>query len=159
RRVVNPTHILETRLENNGKVILATSSLTDIATGRVIRELKGDYSPGDAQVMTKALIATVTRALDLRSSVSKELISAAAYPDYIQGIALLQRDDHSADEAIPFFNKSIESDSRSALPYAGMAEAELQKFTNSYGSAWLERAKQTISKAKSLNSDAVPVLL
>jgi serine/threonine protein kinase/Flp pilus assembly protein TadD len=158
-RILSPTHVLETRLENNGTVILAFASLIDTGTGRTIRDLKGDYAFSDAQVLTKALIATVTRALDLRSDISKELVSAAAYPDFIQGMALLQRDRRSADEAIPFFDKALAIDGRSALPYAARAEAEVDKYTNSYGSQWLDRAKQTIAKAKSLNADAVPVLL
>ncbi len=158
-RILNPTHVLETRLENNGTVILASAALIDTGTGRTIRDLKGDYAFSDAQVLTKALIATVTRALDLHSNISKELVSAAAYPDYIQGIALLQRDRRSSDEAITFFDKAVAIDGRSALPYAARAEAELDKYSHSYGNQWLDRAKQTISKAKSLNADAVPVLL
>jgi serine/threonine protein kinase len=158
-RILNPTHVLETRLENNGTVILASAALIDTGTGRTIRDLKGDYALSDAQVLTKALIATVTRALDLHSNISKELVSAAAYPDYIQGMALLQRDRRSSDEAITFFDKAVAIDGRSALPYAARAEAELDKYSNSYGNQWLDRAKQTIAKAKSLNADAVPVLL
>ncbi len=157
-RILNPTHVLETRLENNGTVILAFASLIDTGTGRTIRDLKGDYAFGDVQVLTKALIATVTRALDLHSDISKELVSAAAYPDYIQGIALLG-ERRSADDAITFFDKALAIDGRSALPYAARAEAELDKYSDSYGSQWLDRAKQTIAKAKSLNADAVPVLL
>jgi eukaryotic-like serine/threonine-protein kinase len=158
-RILNPTHVLETRLENNGTLILASAALIDTATGRTIRDLKGEYAFGDAQVLTKALIAIVTRALDLHSNIPKELVSAAAYPDYIQGIALSQRDRRSADEAITFFDKALAIDALSALPYAARAEAELDKYLNSYGNQWLDRAKQTIAKAKSLNADAVPVLL
>lgn len=159
KSLLNPTHILETRLENSGPVIVASAELIDVSSGRVVRELKGDYAPGDAQILTKALIATVTRALNLRSSISKELISAAAYSSYVQGVALLQRDLHSADEAMPFFGKASEIDPGSALPYAGMAEAELQKFSTNYGGSWLERAQRTVAKAKSLNPDSVAVLL
>lgn len=159
KSLLNPTHVLETRLENSGQVIVASAELIDVSSGRVVRELKGDYAPGDTQILTKALIATVTRALDLRSSISKEPISAAAYSPYVQGIALLQRDTHSADQAILFLRKASEIDPRSALPLAGIAEAELQKFSTNYGGSWLERAERTVAKAKSLNPDSVAVLL
>jgi tetratricopeptide (TPR) repeat protein len=83
----------------------------------------------------------------------------AAYPSYIQGIGLLRRDQASAGEAIPFFDQAIALDPRSALPYAGLAEAQLQLFQRGFGREWLERAGQTVAKAQSLNADVVPVLL
>jgi len=42
------------------------------------------------------------------------VLAAAAYADYVQGISLLRRDDVSADEAMPFFQKAIEQDPGSA---------------------------------------------
>jgi serine/threonine protein kinase/tetratricopeptide (TPR) repeat protein len=159
KSVLNATHVLEMRIQNSGKVILASAAVLDMSSGRAIRELKGDYSVDDTPLLTKALIATVTGALGLRSGISKELVSASAYPFYVQGIALVQRDGDSADQAIPYFRKAIEIDSRSALPYAGLAEAQLQKFSSGYGRQWLEQAQQAITKAKSLNADSVPVLL
>ena len=50
-------------------------------------------------------------------------------------------------------------DPRSALPYAGLAEAQLQLFQRDFGREWLQRAEQTVTKAQSLNADLVPVLL
>jgi tetratricopeptide (TPR) repeat protein len=110
--------------------------------------------------MAKALTATVTRAFHLRSGVLAESVSPAAYRDYIQGLALIRGTDPNAgDKAIPFFNKAIELDPRSALPYAGLAEAQLWNFEKPGVRQWLDSAGDTIAKAKSLNPDSAHVLL
>jgi len=71
----------------------------------------------------------------------------------------MSRDTRSADEAIPYFNKASEIDPQSALPYAGLAEAQIQNYQRGKGSNWLELAAANVARAKSINPDAVPVLL
>jgi serine/threonine protein kinase/tetratricopeptide (TPR) repeat protein len=153
------THILRTRLKNSGAQITVLASVIDTTSGHALQELKGAYSPGDVAVLAKALTATVTSAFHLQAGVPKELVAAPAYPHYVQGINLLRRDPVSADEAIPLFQKAIELDARSALPYAGLAEAQLQKFERNYGRSWLDLAGESVAKAQSLNADSAPVLL
>src|SRR6516164_1029741 len=158
KTVLTATHVLRTRMRNSGGRILVAAAVIDAGSGNALQELKGTYSTSDISVLAKALSATVTGAFRLRARVSMELVAAAAYPAYIQGINLLRRDRASADEAIPFFQKAIELDPRSALPYAGLAEAEVQKFQRGYGTEWLDRAAELVAKAQSLNSDSAPVL-
>jgi superkiller protein 3 len=157
--VLGATHVLRTRFRNSGTQIVAFASIADVSSGQVLRELHGTYSSKDTALLAKALIATTTGAFGLRTGVPQESVSSAAYPSYVQGLALMSRDNHSADEAIPFFNKAIEIDPLSALPYAGLAEAQMQKYDRREGGKWLELAAANITKAKSINPDAVPVLL
>jgi tetratricopeptide (TPR) repeat protein len=153
------THVLRTHLRNSGSGFSVLASVIDTGTGRPLQELRGYYSGNDIPVLAKALTATVTGAFHLRLGVPLELVSAAAYPFYIQGINLLRRDQVSADEAIPLLERACKLDPRSALTYAGMAEADLQKFQRGYGQRWLDLAAESVAKAQSLNSDSAAVLL
>ncbi len=159
RTVLSATHVLSTRIRNSNGQLTMLASLVDTGSGSALQSINGTYSAADTPVVAKALAAMVTSAFHLRSSTPKESVAAAAYPSYIQGMGLLRRDSLSAGEAIPFFDQAIVLDPRSALPYAGLAEAQLQQFERDFGREWLERAGQTIAKAQSLNADAVPVLL
>ena len=158
KAALGATHVLKTRLSHSGTMILASAGLYDTGSGRAVRELKGSYPADDLQVFAKALTATVTGGLGLRSVVL-DVVAAAAYPYYIQGIALVQRDQVSADQAIPLFRKAIELDAQSALPLAGLAEAQIQKAIEGFGKEWLDRAGSTLAQAKRLNPDSAPVLL
>ena len=159
KAVLTATHVLRTRIRNSGSQMTVEASVIETNANLTFQELHGAYHPDDVALVAKALTATVTGAFRLRARVPMEVLSAAAYPSYVQGLNLLRRDDVSADEAMPFFQKAIAQEPRSALPYAGLAEAQLQKSARGYGTEWLERATQSLAKAQSLNGDAAPVLL
>jgi serine/threonine protein kinase/tetratricopeptide (TPR) repeat protein len=159
KSVLGATHVLRTRLWSSGVQIAALASIVDLSSGQIVREMHGTYATSDTALLAKALTATVTGAFGLRSGVPQESVSGPAYPVYVQGLTLMLRDKRSANEAIPFFNKAIEIDPKSALPYAGLAEAQIQKYQRGDGRQWLDKAMANIAKAKSINPDAVPVLL
>ncbi|MDQ2901635.1 MAG: tetratricopeptide repeat protein, partial [Acidobacteriota bacterium] len=160
RKSLGATHVLDTRVHASGAVVTANASLIDLQSGRTMRQLQGSYAVNDSQALAKALVATVTEAFHLPGIAAKESVSAAAHPYYVQGIELLRRDNTgNADRALPLFEKAITLDSRSALPYAGLAEAQLEKFIKGDGPSWLDRAESSAAKAKSINADSVPVLL
>lgn len=159
KSVLGATHILSTRLHLSGSHIAATARLTDAASGQALRELRGEYPATDAALLAKALTATVTRNFGLRTNATQETVSPAAYPHYAQGLALLQRDTQSAAEAIPHFRKAIELDPRSALPWARLAQAQVQLFAQMRDQQALTDAGASLATAKSINPDSVPVLL
>jgi serine/threonine protein kinase/tetratricopeptide (TPR) repeat protein len=160
KSMLGATHALETRLRRSGQTIVAAATLSDLASGRTLgQSLNGTYDAGDAAGLAKAILATVTGALQLRSRVPKESVSTAAYADYVQGIELLRQDAYNADKAIPSFEKAIQLDQRSALPYAGLADAQIQKFDKREGPKWLEMAAANVARAEAINADSVPVLL
>src|SRR5882672_11121949 len=55
--------------------------------------------------------------------------------------------------------QAIQFDAKSAIPYAGLAEAQISRFIRGDGARWLDASGASIDKAKSLNADSVPVLL
>src|ERR1035438_183514 len=158
KSMLGATHVLETRLRRSGATIVAAATLTDLASGRTLGQpLNGTYAAGDPAALAKAILATVTGAFQLHSRVPKESVATAAYPPYIQGMELLQQDD--SDKAIPYFEKAIELDPRSALPYAGLADAQIKKFDRDEGPKWLDMAAGNLARAEAINADSVPVLL
>ena len=159
KNILGATHVLRTRLNRSGSSIRAEVSVTELTSGRTLGELNGDYPSNDAPALAKAILATATRALQLRTGVPKESVSAPAYPYYTQAIGLLRQDSYNALQTIPLFEKAIVLDPRSALPYAGLAEAQQQVFTNSGDRKFLELAGVNVAKANTINTDSVPVLL
>ena len=158
-KILGATHLLDTRIHLTGASVVASAQLLDLQSGRAIRQFQGTYATGSPAALSKALVSTVTEAFRL-PPVTEELIAPPAYPFYSEGMELLRKDNRAnADPAIPLFNKAIELDPQSALPYAGLAEAQLQKFIRGDGAEWLEQADAAASKARSLNADSVPVLL
>jgi tetratricopeptide (TPR) repeat protein/TolB-like protein len=160
RRSLGATHVLQVRVRSGAGTMTTNASLIDTRSGGTIRQLQGTYAAADAPILAKALVATVTEAFRLPSSAPRESVAPSAYPYYVQGIDLLRADDAAnADRAAAFLAKAIELDPRSALPYAGLAEAQIQKADRGDGSKWLDEAQATVAKAVSINPDSIPVLL
>jgi tetratricopeptide (TPR) repeat protein len=158
RAALGATHVLETHVRASGGTISTTALLSDLQSGRTMVRLSGAYGARDTAALAKALVATVTGAFQLPAA--KELVSAAAYPYYAQGVELLRQDNlKNADKAIPLFAQAIGIDPGSALPYAGLAQAQAQRFIRGDGSQWLDLAEATAAKAGGIHPDSVPVLL
>lgn len=160
RTSLGATHVLQVRVRSVAGTMTTSASLIDTRSGSTIRQLQGSYGAGDAPILAKALVATVTEAFRLPSNAPRETVAPAAYPYYVQGIDLLRADDAAnADRAAELLIKAIELDPRSALPYAGLAEAQIQKADRGDGAKWLDEAQTTVAKAVSINPDSIPVLL
>jgi tetratricopeptide (TPR) repeat protein len=159
RSILGATHVLKTRLTGERGQIAAEAELVELESGNAVRVLKSAYPAGDTAALAKALIGTVAVGLNLTSRAAREPVAAAAYPAYIQGLDTLRQDPLRAKEAIPFLERAIALDSRSALPYAALASAQTQKFRNGDGRQWLDRAAEAAAKAAGINPDSVQVLL
>ena len=110
--------------------------------------------------MAKAIVAIVSGAFQLRNAVPRETVSGPAYAPYVQGLDFLRQDaTANAEKAIPYFEQAIQFDPKSALPYAALAEAQTARFNRGDGSQWLELAGTSLERARSINSDSVPVLV
>ncbi len=159
RSILGATHALKTRLTGTGGEIAAEAELVDLESGNTLRALNSVYPAGNTAVLAKALIGTVTVGLNLKPRVPQEPVADAAYPDYIQGLNRLQQDVRKADEAIPFLERAAALDARSALPYAALAAAEMQRFRNGDGRQWLDQAAEAARRATGINPDSVQALL
>jgi tetratricopeptide (TPR) repeat protein len=105
-----------------------------------------------------ALAGFVTGTLHL-SPLQISALNAAARADYDAGTALL-RSTTTYDAAIGAFERSVSVDPDSALPYAGLAEAEWAKqslapITND--TEWLLRASRHLAEAQRRNPDLARV--
>lgn len=153
------THVMRISVRSDGAHIETTSVVVDAGSGETLRELRGEYGANDQARLARALLATVTGAFRLRSGVPRESVATPAYADYVQGVALMRRDRPDADGAIGFFRRAATLDPQSALPWAGLAEADIQKFRSGAGPHWLDDAEVNAAKARSINSDAPAVAL
>ena len=159
RSVLGATHVLRARMHESGGSTSVSASLLDLASGREIAQLNETYAASETPAIAKAILATATGAFHL-SAAPKESVSGAAYAPYVEGIELLRRDNiANAGTCIPYFENAIRLDPNSALPYAGLAEAQIQRFLRSDGPQWLDLASASIDRAKKINPDSVPVLL
>jgi tetratricopeptide (TPR) repeat protein len=157
RANLGATHVLTTTLHRKGDQVQAEASLVDVGSNVIVGNLKSSYRLTEPQSVSKALLATITGALHLKPTLAPESVNAAASADYMQGVALLRFD--KWDEALPYLQRANQLDPQSALPYAGLAEAELQKFRHGQGRKWLDDAEPLVERAVSINPDSVPVLL
>ncbi len=157
KAALGATHALKIDLLNAGQQVTVDSAIVDAGTGDVLGRFHHVYAPREVSVLAKALTAAVTGTFHMRAR--PDTVSADAYPPYIQGINLLRRDPISADQAIPFLEEAIRRDPTAADPYAGLAEAQIQKSQRGGGPEYLDRAGQNVAKAESLNPDSVKVLL
>ncbi len=159
RKVFGATHVLQVRLRPAGSQVFMEASVADLDSGRSIANVQGTYPAGRGAEIAKAILATVTGAFQLQVA-PKESVSGAAYVPYVQAMDLLRQDAlGNAEKAIPLFEQAIQLDPQSALPYAGLAEAQIERYLHLDGSAWLDAAEVSVAKAKGINSDSVRVLL
>jgi tetratricopeptide (TPR) repeat protein len=119
--------------------------------------LSGTYPSRDPQTITTALVGVVTEAFRLPLGSSDELVSGPAGASYAKGIGLLREASTNSAQAISYFQHAISLNPWSALPYAGLAEAQLRLFETE-GGHWLDAARDSVARAKRLNAAAVPVL-
>ena len=159
RSVLGATHALDTRMTTEGADVAVKTSLIDLQTGRTLRELTARYPSDDSQLVTRALVGMVTEAFRLPPARgADDALEGAAGTAYSEGMALLRDGGASGAKAIPYFEKAIALSPWSALPYAGLAESQLQLF-EADGGPWLDRAQASVARAKSLDAASLPVLL
>jgi len=159
KSVFNATHVLQGKIQNNGSTLAVSGAVLDVESRTVVKMFGAEYQSSELALIPKAITGGVAVGLHLRQPSRAETVSPAAYQSYVQGVYYLRRDSESADEAIPFFDKAIELDPNSPLPYAGLAEAQLQNHRRKKGSKWLDSARASVSKAEARNPDSVAVRL
>jgi tetratricopeptide (TPR) repeat protein len=155
--VLGATHALELKLSATGSDVSGAARLIDLESGRSTRTLEGTYTRDDPPAMARAFAAIVSEAFRLPAPDRPEELSGEAGAAYAEGMALVRGSLDGGAAAMPLFERAVTLAPRSALPYAGLAEAQLQRFQSERG-AWLDQAEGAIAKAQSLDADSVPVL-
>jgi tetratricopeptide (TPR) repeat protein len=145
-------------LGHSGGKITVNASLTDLASGLRVGEPLNGMGDRRHGSIRQGHSRHGHRRVWLRAG-AWESVFGPAYAYYVQGIELLRQYAYNADSAIPYLNKAAELDPKSALPVAGLADAQIQKFQKDGGLEWLDLAGANVAKAKAMNPDSVPVLL
>ena len=157
-KVLHATHALQVKIENEGGAQAVHATVVDLNSQLPTRELFVRYPPDATGNMPTALAGLVAESFGLSDS-SGNSLSPAATPPYVQGLALFRQGSENADEAISLFQQASKLDPHSPLPFTGMVEAYVSKYTGNRDIRDLERAADALSAAQSMNPDSPRVLL
>ncbi|MGA7968992.1 MAG: protein kinase [Terriglobales bacterium] len=155
---VHATHALQTMMRKEGDDWVVTGAVIDLQTQNHLRDFSARYSKTTLGALPEALAGEVSSALDLRGKPS-EVISPAATESYDRGLYYLRPESQNVDEAIRGFEEASQLDPRSALPVAGLVEAELDKFDETGAPEHMKQAQTYLQMADNLDPDAVSVHL
>lgn len=153
------THALETRMKEAGGQVMVEARVVDVASRRVLKNLSASYGAGETATLAKAVLGTVNLGLNLRPSRVQETVVDAAYGAYTNGVATMRQDPRQVDAAVPLLEEAMRLDAKSALPYAAMAGALVQKYRNGDEKKWLEKAEAMTAKAAGIHPDSLNVLV
>jgi serine/threonine protein kinase/Flp pilus assembly protein TadD len=151
------THALRTTAERHGQTIEVHAALMAMPSGRELGRLNAAYPAADPAAIAKALVGTVTGALDLKP-VGSDRVAKPAYADYMQGMALL-RSEFDPTKSMPFLERAAQLDPASALPLAALGEAQAIAYGQKLDRNWLVLAEATVARAASLSPDSAEALL
>jgi serine/threonine protein kinase/tetratricopeptide (TPR) repeat protein len=158
QRVLHATHALQTAIRLDGEEMVVTGSVIDVQTRAHLRDFSIRYPGGRIGALPEALAGEVSTALDLRGRLTEEM-SGSATVFYDRGLYYLRLENQNLDEAIRLFQKAAQLDQRSALPMAGLVEAEVSEFESAGGEDHVRRAQEYLKRALSIDPDSVRVHL
>jgi eukaryotic-like serine/threonine-protein kinase len=159
RDVLHATHALQTTIVRDGQDYTTQGTVIDLGAGTSLQEFSGRYSRDTIGSMPAALASGVSIALRLQGPTTPDSLSAAATPSYDQGLFALRKDRVSFEPAITAFENAARLDPRSALPLAGLVEANIMKFDVTHQQSNLDDASRALKAAESLNPDSPRVRL
>jgi tetratricopeptide (TPR) repeat protein/TolB-like protein len=159
RKVLHATHALQTSVHREGDEFVAQASVLDLGTDTHVRDFSGHYSAATIGSLPAALAGAVSVALRLQGTPVQESLSPAATAPYDRGLYLVREDRHKFEDAIALFQEAIRLDPRSALPLAGLAEAQIAKFQFTKQESAIGDAQKALREAESINPDSVRVRL
>lgn len=157
-KILHATHALQTSFRRDGQDLVVQGSVVDLGSNVHLTDFSSRYSADTQGSLAAALTAQVSTALHLHGQ-SSEKIAASATPAYDRGLYYLRLDVQDTVDAIKSFQEAHQLDPRSPLPLAGMVEAELDQFDESATPDHLDRARQYLEMAESLDADSVRVHL
>jgi Flp pilus assembly protein TadD len=151
-----PTHRLSSSLATASGKITLHALLRDVRSSAPVSEWSADFAPGQLRYAPVALAGVVSSALHLPPLTTGATVNAKAAASYQQGLALFQ-DDRRLDQAIAAFQSAATFDPDSALPYAGLAEAQRRRFFLTKLKSWDDQAAASLMQAEIRNPDCAEV--
>jgi serine/threonine-protein kinase len=159
KELLRATHALQTSMHREGDEVAMQVAVIDLQTQSRLREFTARYSTATLGSLPTALAGQVSLALHLQNDRNSETLAPSAVPSYERALNLLRTTDDNFDRVIPMFREAARLDPRSSLPWAGLAEAQLQKFKATKRREVLLEARESVRKAENLNPDSVRVRL
>ena len=155
-RASRATHRLTTELAPKAGKLALHTVLRDLRSGAPVTEWSADYEPAQLRYAPVALAGVVSGALHLPAPPTYTTVKPAAAAAYQQGIALLP-DDSKIDQALAAFQSAAQLDPDSALPFAGLAEAQRRKSSLTRLTQWRAQAMESWAQAELRNPDCAEV--
>jgi tetratricopeptide (TPR) repeat protein len=159
RQALGATHALQTTMRRDGSQFDVRIAVIDLDTQVHLRDFSASYTRATLGMVPAALAGEVSLALRLQSPRVAETLSSTAVQSYDRGVYLLRQDAQNYPEAIRLFQQAVRLDTRSALPWAALAEAQIAKFKALKDHGALTDAQESLRNAESLNPDSVKVRL
>jgi eukaryotic-like serine/threonine-protein kinase len=150
------THRLSTDVTPKSGKLRLHATLSDLHSGAPVTEWEADYEPAQMRYAPVALTGVVSGTFHFTPLTTYSTVNAAAKAAYQQGVALLP-DDRKLDEALSAFQSAASLDPDSALPLAGLAEAERRKYFLSDQHSWADKAMASWQQAELRNPDSAEV--
>ena len=159
RQALHATHALETTIHREGADLVTRVSVVDLQTQVHLDDFSARYSSATVGIAPAAVAGELSRALRLQGPRVPEALSSQAVQPYDHGLYLLRKDPDSYPEAIQLFQNAAHIDTRSPLPWAALAEAQVVKFKATKQHSVLVEAQDSLHTAQGLNPDSVQVHL
>jgi TolB-like protein/predicted Ser/Thr protein kinase len=150
RDSLKATHVLQGAVTAENSDIVIHAWLTDTRSGTQLRDWTARYGSQETRFAGGAIAGVVAWGLDLPPVAANESVNAAARQDYLNGIALLQRNEQ-ADAGLALIERAVRSDPDSPLTHAALAGAYWTKYTITRDPVWRERGKIAVQDAQRRN--------
>ncbi len=161
-RLLGAKYVVRGTVEGSGDKLAVVVNLDEASTGRRVwsEEFTGarqDLLTLQDQIFPKLLAALDTRVgnEEMARGATRLTENVAAYELYLKALSLVRKSPDVAAEnaALTLYNQAVAQDSRFALAYAGIAEANLGLFHLTKDNAYAERALGAARRADDLNDN------
>lgn len=156
RRRLGATHALRVTLEPRAASLYVHAYLRDLRTGLDRREWGETYAPSQLRYAPVALAAVITGNFHLQPPTTASTLNSAARKDYEKGIAAL-RFDKTLNQSLDHLQRAVALDPDSALPWAGLAEAQAFKKALGGNAALSRLSEESARQAQLRNPDLAAV--
>lgn len=166
RQLFGTTLAIDGSVQRDERGIRLTLNLVDARTMQLINSAVVDDRLGDLTALENGALARLVELLeiDVDPATLSGLSSAAsanpaAYESYLRAVGHIQRYDKagSLDTAVKLLDGALQADSRFALAYGALGEAYRLKNSLDQNPAWLEKARQSCTRAIQINAQLAPV--
>lgn len=152
--ILHATHALQLELHRDGNDIAVEAEVVDANTHAQVRHYSGHFAEADLDDLPGGLAGLVSAALHLPRAARPEAVSPAAKAAYESGRSYLRQGRYSYDQAIAQFQQAAVADRHSPLPFAGLADAYMAKYSVEKSRQAQEAARTYLQAGEMLDPDS-----